>query len=235
MKTAEETPVYAFLQQPSLVDFPGRLAAVFFTSGCNFSCGFCHNAPLMGRRRKGLSRERVAQACAKFKADWVTGVVISGGEPTLHKELPGLIRFFKEAGLAVKLDTNGSHPDRLARCLPLVDYVAMDIKTGLSGYPELTGWTETERIERSIELIKTEAAAAEFRTTVIEPLHTDEQMDEVAELVRGAPRYVLQPFLPRESLADPVFERIPRTSPQRLETLRRRMQDCAAEVIVRGA
>jgi len=234
MNGCVETPVYAFLPQPSLVDFPGRLAAVFFTSGCNFSCGFCHNAPLMGRRQTGLTRERLAAACDGFRENWVNGVVITGGEPTLHEELPQLLRFFKEAGFAVKLDTNGSRPEMLEEVLPLADYVAMDIKTGLSEYAAFCGWKDVAAIQRSVELIMTRAADYEFRTTVVEPHHPDEPMREIAGLIHGARRYVLQPFLPRENLADPTFNRIPRTSPQRLEALRRMMESCADQVLIRG-
>ena len=97
--------VYAYLEKPSMVDYPKHFAAVFFTSGCNFTCGFCHNAMLMGRKQAGLSWEKLETAGAKFKKDWVNGVVITGGEPTCAGNLNELINFFKQFGFAVKRDT----------------------------------------------------------------------------------------------------------------------------------
>ena len=230
------TSVYAYLEKPSMVDYPGRFAAVFFTSGCNFGCGFCHNAALMGKKRAGLSWEQLETVGAKFKQDWVNGVVITGGEPTCCDDLPELILLFKSRfGFAVKLDTNGSNPDRLAECLPLVDYVAMDVKCGLSTYPEIVRFGDTDKIRRSVELIRTEAKDYEFRTTVIESVHTDEQMDEVRETIAGSRRYALQAFIPRDGLPGEKYRTQPRTTAARLHQLRERMAGCAEEILLRGA
>ncbi|MBN2702664.1 MAG: anaerobic ribonucleoside-triphosphate reductase activating protein [Pontiellaceae bacterium] len=228
--------VYAYLEKPSMVDYPGRFAAVFFTSGCNFRCGFCHNATLMGRQQAALSWEQLAEAATRFKNNWVNGVVITGGEPTCSDDLVDLIRFFKERfGFAVKLDTNGANPDRLAECIPLVDYVAMDIKTGFSGYFDLVGFADTDKIQRSIDLIRTQAKEYEFRTTVIESVHTDALMDEAAESIRGAKRYALQAFIPRDDLPGVHFRTLPRTTSARLHQLKDRMAGCADEILLRGA
>lgn len=219
-----------------MVDYPGRFAAVFFTSGCNFSCGFCHNATLMGKKQAGLSWEKLEAAGLKFKQNWVNGVVITGGEPTCCADLPDLICFFrKRFGFSVKLDTNGSNPDQLAACISLVDYVAMDVKTGFTGYEDLVGYSKTENIRRSIELIKSAARDYEFRTTVIDPIHSDEQMDEVREIIQGSRRYALQAFIPRENLPDAGFSALTRTTSARLHQLRERMNGCADEIILRGA
>lgn len=228
--------VYAYLEKPLMVDYPGRFAAVFFTSGCNFRCGFCHNAALMGRQKAALSWEQLAEAATRFKNNWVNGVVITGGEPTCSDDLVDLIRFFKERfGFAVKLDTNGANPDRLAECIPLVDYVAMDIKTGLSGYSDLVGFANTDKIQRSIDLIRTQAKEYEFRTTVIESVHTDELMDEASQSIRGAKRYALQAFIPRDDLPGVRFRSLPRTTSARLHQLKDRMAGCADEILLRGA
>ena len=139
----QSSSIYAYLEKPSMVDYPGHFAAVFFISGCSFTCGFCHNAALMGKKQAGLSWETLEAACARFKKDWVNGIVLTGGEPTTAGDLVDLIHFFKERfGFSVKLDTNGSNPERLAECLPLIDYVAMDIKCGLSAYSELAGFPD---------------------------------------------------------------------------------------------
>ncbi|MDF7825807.1 anaerobic ribonucleoside-triphosphate reductase activating protein [Pontiellaceae bacterium B12227] len=230
----ETSPIYAYLEKPSMVDYPKHFAAVFFTSGCNFSCGFCHNATLMGKKQKGLSWERMEQACTKFKKDWVNGVVITGGEPTMADDLVELIHFFKKFGFDIKLDTNGSNPDLLAECLPLVDYVAMDVKTGFSGYPALVGFPDIGKIERSIGLIKTEAEDYEFRTTVIDTFHTDDQMDEVGEIIDGAKRFALQAFIPREDLPGKKFRTLPRTTSARLHEIKEHMTGCADEILLRG-
>jgi pyruvate formate lyase activating enzyme len=232
---SKTSSIYAYLEKPSMVDYPRHFAAVFFTSGCNFTCGFCHNAALMGKKQTGLSWRRLKEACIRFKQDWVNGVVITGGEPTMAGDLPDLIQLFKKQfGFSVKLDTNGSDPDRLAECLPLVDYVAMDIKTTVSGYPELVGYTQADHIRKSIELIKAEARDYEFRTTVIDTIHTDEQMDAIGETIDGAKRYALQAFIPRENLPGQRFSLLPRTPSSRLHELRNRLTHRADEILIRG-
>jgi pyruvate formate lyase activating enzyme len=230
------SPVYAYLEKPSMVDYPRRFAAVFFMSGCGFSCGFCHNAPLMGHRQEGLSWEALESACIRFSSSWVNGAVITGGEPTRSPELPALIRFLKERfSFSVKLDTNGSHPERLAECLPHVDYVAMDIKCGFSAYPDLVGFADTGKIRQSVELIHRHAKDYEFRTTVIEPIHTDDQMREIGEIIRGSRRFAMQAFIPRDDLPEERFRTVPRTTAARLHALQDLMSGCAEEILLRGA
>lgn len=233
---SEISSVYAYLEKPSMVDYPKHFAAVFFISGCGFTCGFCHNAALMGRKQAGLSWEKLETACAKFKKDWVNGVVITGGEPTSAGDLPELIRFFKERfGFAVKLDTNGSNPQRLAESLPLVDYVAMDIKCGFSAYPDFVGFPDVGKIQQSIDLIRSEAKDYEFRTTIIETIHTDKQMKEISAIVQGSRRYAMQAFIPRDGLPDPTYRALPRTTAARLHELKALMAGCADEIPLRGA
>lgn len=234
-KRATESPVYAFLEKPSMIDFPGSLCAVFFLSGCNFSCGFCHNATLMGKKQKGLSWQRLEEVCQKFKHDWTDAVCITGGEPTLSVDLIELIHFFKGYGFKVKLDSNGGRPDVLKGCLPLIDYIAMDIKTGPSGYRELAGFSDTAKIKESVELIMHSGVDYEFRTTVIGPFHTDELMHEAGEFIRGAKVLGLQAFVPSETLPDPQFRSIKRTTPERLRYLEKLMAPYVEKVIVRGA
>ena len=217
-----------------MIDFPGRLAAVFFISGCTFSCGFCHNAQLMARRREVISWPKLESVCEGFRRHWVDAAVITGGEPTTAPDLVDLIGFFRHFGWAVKLDTNGSDPAALKDCLPLVDYVAMDIKAGLSGYPALTGFAAVDRIAQSVDLVLEYASDYEFRTTVIEPFHTDAQMEEIGSMIDGAKRYVMQPFVPREGLPNPSFEATPRTSGVRLDGLRNMMENHASEVTIRA-
>ena len=228
------SPAFGALKSPSLIDFPGRLAAVFFTAGCNFRCGFCHNAPLLGQHRPGMSWSNVRRLCDRFRGEWVDGAVVTGGEPTLATELPELLRLLRAYGFAVKLDTNGSCPDVLDRILPLVDYVAMDVKCGLESYPAVAGFDEPERIAASAALVKRQAADYEFRTTVVDGIHSDEELLAIASVVQGAKRYVLQPFIPKDNLPDPRLRQARRTLPERLQAASVLMVGCAENVVVRG-
>jgi pyruvate formate lyase activating enzyme len=230
-----ESPVYALLEKPSLIDYPGCLCGVFFISGCNFSCGFCHNAPLMGKKQSGLPWSRLDEICRKFKTEWVDAVCITGGEPTLAADLIQLIEFFRSYGFKIKLDTNGGRPDILKQCLPMIDFIAMDIKSGISAYAEIAGFGQTESIEESVRLIMNSGLDYEFRTTVIEPVHTDEQMIEIGELIKGAKRYCIQPFIPKDNLPDPRLREVKRTTPQRLREIETLMKPCVQKIIVRGA
>lgn len=215
-----------------MIDYRGRIAAVFFTSGCNFECGFCHNATLIGKKRAGIPWGQLAEACAKFKAEWVDAAVISGGEPTIDSQLSELISFFKDQNWAVKLDSNGSRPDILQDCLSRIDCCAMDVKTKLDEYPALTGFTEVDRIRQSIELLKGWSGRVEFRTTIIEGIHTPESIHAIGRLLQGAPRYILQSFIPREDLPGKQFRGIKRTSPQLLEECRQIASQYIDEVVV---
>ncbi len=228
------SPVYGHLTGPSMVDYPGRLAAVFFLSGCNFRCGFCHNLQLMDLQGSRLSWAGLDRACLAFCENWVDAAVISGGEPTLCKELPDLISFFRNHGWRVKLDTNGSRPDMLKKIIGEIDYVAMDIKTSLEHYPEVTGCSDTAGISESIELIMNAPVDYEFRTTVIESIHPVETIKEAASLIQGARRYVLQPFVPQPGLPDPSMESLPRTSPDYMQKLADTIAGQVEEALIRG-
>jgi pyruvate formate lyase activating enzyme len=228
------SPVYGYLKNPTMVDFPGHLSAVFLVSGCNFRCGFCHNAALLGRSQKTLPWEQLRETAHRFAAQWVNGAVISGGEPTLAAGLPDLVRFLKQFGWAVKLDTNGSRPADVAASLPLLDSVSMDIKAGLSAYPEVTGFDDVEEITRTVDLLRRSPIDYEFRTTLLGPVHTNEQMLEIADMIRGARRYVLQPFVPQEHLPDSRYRSEPRTPPSRLAEVKALVAGCADEIVIRG-
>lgn len=231
MSGSSDSPVYSYMQNPSMVDYPGRLAAVFFVSGCNFSCGFCHNAGLMGRKQKGVAWDDLQNACSRFKSEWVDGVVITGGEPTLDPGLIELIDFFKTFGFKVKLDTNGSRPDVLTECLPRVDGCAMDVKIDLNGYSQLAGYSKVENIERSIRLIMDSDCDYEFRTTVIGGIHTPAKIAAIGKLIEGARRYRLQPFVPRDNLPDPAFRQIARTSPELIGQCARAAESFVEQVV----
>jgi pyruvate formate lyase activating enzyme len=172
----------------SLIDFPGHIATVFFTGGCNFRCPMCHNADLVLRPGDlpTLSDAEV-WAFLEKRVGKVTGVVVTGGEPTLGPDLPDFLRRVRALGYAVKLDTNGYRPDALAALLDadLLDYVAMDIKAPPEKYAQLSGipGTEIARIEQSLALLASSGVPYELRTTVVPGLLDVDDIEAVARWI----------------------------------------------------
>lgn len=187
------------LQKSTLLDYPGKVACTVFTGGCNFFCPFCHNGELIAlpAEERGLPREELA-AFLKKRKGIPDGVCISGGEPLIHQELPDLLREIKDLGYLVKLDTNGSFPDRLRKLAGegLLDYVAMDIKNSKRKYALTTGLEafSIEPVEESVRFLMEGKLPFEFRTTVVRQLHTKEDMLEIGDWIRGKEPYFLQAF-----------------------------------------
>ncbi|PJE59707.1 MAG: anaerobic ribonucleoside-triphosphate reductase activating protein [Candidatus Portnoybacteria bacterium CG10_big_fil_rev_8_21_14_0_10_44_7] len=189
------------LQKLTLIDYPGQIAATAFTFGCNFKCAFCHNYDLMvsgeGEIEHQIS-EKDFFAFLQERQGQLDGVCVSGGEPTLQRDLPAFVRQIKELGFLVKLDTNGTNPDMLEHLLrqKLVDYVAMDIKAPLAKYSAVANWpVNTTDILRSVALVK-KAPRYEFRTTVAAGLHTKQDLLEIVDWLAGARNYFLQQYRP---------------------------------------
>jgi pyruvate formate lyase activating enzyme len=195
------------LLRNSWIDFPGLVSCVVFTPGCNFRCPYCHNPHLVtGPLPEGVPDENEVLAFLDRRRGLLDGVVVSGGEPTLRKGLVSFCTKVKALGFKVKLDTNGSGPDSVAALLSrgLVDYVAMDIKSDLPGYPALAGpGFDPGALERSIGLIMDRAPDYEFRTTCVRPFVDREIVARIAGMIRGARRYILQGCSLRGSLLDP--------------------------------
>jgi pyruvate formate lyase activating enzyme len=184
----------------TLLDWEGRIAAIIFLPGCNLRCGYCHARHLL----EALSDESIPLKAVleglQAQRGWIDGVVVSGGEPTLHADLPELIRTFRAEGFPVKLDTNGTRPDVLADLIEegLVDHVAMDIKAPLDHrYLDVTGAeVDLDAIRASIDLLIGGGVSYEFRTTVC-PAYLDEDgIKGVGMAVRGARTLYLQNFRP---------------------------------------
>ena len=188
------------LQKLSLVDFPVKVAATVFTGGCDLRCPFCHNAPLVlpGRGTSALDAGGVLDFLASRRG-LLDGVVLSGGEPLLQPDAADFLAEVKAMGFAVKLDTNGCHPDALADILDrrLADYVAMDIKNSLEKYPWTVGVPgfDTAPVERGARLLMEGPADYEFRTTLVRPFHEVGDMETIGRWLRGARRYYLQAFV----------------------------------------
>ena len=186
------------LQKTTLLDFPGKVACTVFTGGCNFKCPFCHNASLViSPDMSDIIPENEFFSFLNKRRGILDGVCITGGEPLLQNGIEDFIIKIRELGFAVKLDTNGSYPDRLKAILDrgLVDYVAMDIKNQKEKY-SLTCGTEvdTEKISRSISLLMNGNIPYEFRTTVVRELHTPQDIGEIGKWICGTERYYLQSF-----------------------------------------
>lgn len=185
------------LQKLSLLDFPDKTACIVFTHGCNFRCPFCHNASLVIGNETFSSEEEVFTLLKKRKG-LLDGVVITGGEPLIHKDLKELILKIRNEGYSVKLDTNGTFPDRLNELidLKLVDYVAMDIKNSPERYAETIGLASFDLapVKKSVELLKEGKVDYEFRTTVVKPYFDEKSFVGIGEWIKGAKRYYLQNF-----------------------------------------
>ena len=189
----------AGLQKLTLLDYPGKAACTVFLSGCNLRCPFCHNASLVlpGRAAAQVTEEELFAFLQKRRR-LLDGVCVTGGEPTLQRDLPTLLQQIKELGFSVKLDTNGTNPALLRLLLEqsLVDDVAMDIKNSPAKYTETCGGREVLPLVReSAALLMESGLPYEFRTTAVKPLHTPADLAAIGQWLQGARRYFIQNFV----------------------------------------
>ena len=192
------------LEKMSLVDFDGYVASTVFTGGCNFRCDFCHNSPLV------LSHDTIQTIPTDEVLDYLKkrrgildGVCVSGGEPTLQKDLPEFLEKLKSLGYKVKLDTNGTNPSLIKNLYAdnLVDYFAMDIKNDRENYAKIIGFNsyDTKNVENSVEFLRSLKGAYEFRTTIIDEFHKEENIRNIGAWIKGAEKYFLQKFVNSEN------------------------------------
>ena len=187
------------LQKLTLLDYPGTVACTVFTGGCNFRCPFCHNASLVLPEALGReSEEARVLAFLQKRVGVLDGVAITGGEPLLHPDMPAFLEKLRALGYRIKLDTNGSFPERLREIVSagLVDRVAMDIKNAPALYGKTVGLEhfELKPVERSKDFLLSGGIEYEFRTTVVKGLHSRESLIEAARWIAGAKEYYLQQF-----------------------------------------
>ncbi len=202
------------VQPFTLLDYPGKVAAIIFTPGCNMRCRFCHNKEfVLPDEIKKITPSFISEkSVLNFLASRIgklDGLVISGGEPTVQPDLMQFIQKVRDMGFLIKLDTNGNLPHILKKLVTekLVDYVAMDVKTMPDRYKELVGdLAKPENIIESIQFLKEGHVTYEFRTTVIAGIHSREIIDGMAALLRGSDKLYLQTFRPGVTL-DPTFEK----------------------------
>ncbi len=224
------------LQKLSLLDYPGKTACTVFTGGCNFRCPFCHNASLV----VGLDEIETIDEDEFFsflnkRKKILDGVCVTGGEPLLQPDIDVFIKKIKALGYSVKLDTNGSFPDKLISLVNqgLVDYVAMDIKNSPESYVRTIGTDKTKFAEicRSVEFLLGNSVDYEFRTTVVRELHNADDFQAIGEWIKGAKRYFLQSFIDSGDILNGTFTAYGKAE---LEEFRDLIAPKVSEIQIRG-
>ena len=232
------------LQKMTLLDFPEHVACTVFLGGCDLRCPYCHNYELATGKVPPVMDEEELFDFLKKRKGLLDGVAITGGEPCLHRDLPDFIARIRALGFAVKLDTNGTHPDVLREILEkgLVDYVAMDVKNSPARYALTAGLTEKETDENSepafvsavrmsIRILMESGVDYEFRTTVVEELHREEDFEEIGALIKGAKRYFLQCFTDRDTVP---YAGLSAPSKAKLEACAAIVRQYVGDVKIRG-
>jgi len=213
--------------ETSLIDWEGKIVSTLYVSSCNFRCPYCYNCDLVlhPNNFKNIPFEDINNYLLK-RRDFIDGICMSGGEPTLYPDLPSYFKEIKDKGFLIKLDTNGANPKLLEDLLGLglVDYIAMDIKSSLDfdNYSKAAGIRDKvllEKVKDSIKLIMNSKVDYEFRTTVVPKLHTEKTIIKIAKYISGAKKYVLQNFSPLERTLEPTFQKIIPYSAEKIQEL----------------
>jgi len=232
-----EFPAIKAVIQASFIDWRGMISSVIFLGACNFRCPYCHNSDLVlwPERLVTFPLDEVRDYLSTYES-WMDGVVISGGEPCINPGLPALIVELRSLGLKIKLDTNGSRPDVLERLIQdgMLDYVAMDFKAPLNefSYRRCAGvWTDVTAIGRSIDLLRAGAVDYEFRVTICPGLLDTKDLISMGERIRSARRFVLQGFVPQNTLDSSLAERVP-YSMEKLDEMRHAVAPFVEECIL---
>lgn len=229
----------ASFQKFTLVDYPGKVATTVFTVGCNFRCSFCHNPELVTSSWStvhGNDSEKDFFKFLKSRKGKLEAVCITGGEPTLQKDLIDFMVKIKKMGFLVKLDTNGMRPDVLKKALDMkvVDYVAMDIKNSLKNYEKtVCAQVDLDRIKMSAEMIMSSRVDYDFRTTVVPGIHREKDFEEIAEWIGGAKKYFLQRFRDMKTLDADLKNKI-KGKKLDLEKIQKKLKKHFGEVGIRG-
>jgi len=215
------------LEKFTLIDYPGKIACVAYTIGCNFRCPYCHNPELVDETVEARITEKELFDFLGERTHMLEGVVITGGEPTMHEDLPAVMERIKSLGYLVKLDTNGTNPVMLHQVVEagIVDYVAMDIKSPLRKYSATVARpVDIEAIQSSIDFLLSSPVEYEFRTTVIKGMQLPEDIEEIGKEIKGARRYFLQKFIPTKIL-NPQFIKKTTYSDKEFEGFRKKLQN----------
>jgi len=233
------------LQKTSLIDYPDKICAVIFTLGCNFKCKFCYNPELvLPNTQQSIIKEEVFFKFLDKRKKIIDGVCITGGEPTLHKDLPKFLAKIKRMKFLIKLDTNGTNPEMLEKLIKkkLVSYIAMDIKAPLelnsqflkSKYEKAIGVkVDLKKIKKSIKIIKDSGIDYEFRTTVVPNLHTENDIIFIAKQIKGTKKFFLQQFVPNKKMIDEKYKKIKPYSKEVLEKMREKIKKYIKKIKIR--
>ncbi|NIO37336.1 anaerobic ribonucleoside-triphosphate reductase activating protein [Candidatus Bathyarchaeota archaeon] len=222
---------FSGVRKTSLIDFPDRISSVLFTPDCNLRCPYCHNWRIVVNPRPPFLNEKEVLQVLEERKRYVDAVVVTGGEPTMHREIPRFLGKLREKGFAVKLDTNGFFPKVLEKCLPQIDYVALDLKTSLAKYSRL-GAKETRSLLQAVEVLKSEDMEYEFRTTVVPGFVDKEEVLEMREIVEGGKLLAFQQFVPGDTL-DKTFSSIEPHSVEVISSFAEIMKDYVDEIVLR--
>jgi pyruvate formate lyase activating enzyme len=212
------------IEKLTLIDYPGKVACVVYTIGCNFRCPYCHNPELVNETIETRIEEEDVFTLLQRKKGFLDGIVITGGEPTMHgNELLRFITEVKSRGFLVKLDSNGTNPDVLRKATErhLVDYIAMDIKSPLAKYSQTVAMpVDVDAIQESIALIMASGIPYEFRTTIVKSMLSPEDIEQIGREIQGARRYYLQKFIASGLTLNPQFKKKTTYSDDEFQTLR---------------
>lgn len=194
------------IQKTSLIDFPSTISCVLFTAGCNFHCPYCHNPELVVPPFETLDLESIFDFLIR-RQSLLDGVVITGGEPTLHPDIEAFCNRIKDLGFSIKLDTNGSRPESIRSLINsgCIDYIAMDVKTQPENYSPHIAHISPEALYQSIQLIKNSGIRHEFRTTCAPPFVDAEIILNIARIIEGADLFVLQAASIDQKVLNPGF------------------------------
>lgn len=223
------------LEKATLLDYPGKVACILFTYGCNLRCPYCHNPELVTEKlnKDYLLTEKYIFDFLKNRVGKLDAVVITGGEPLIHKEIFSLIDKIKKMGYLVKLDSNGLLPDRLKVAIDSgnIDYVAMDVKFPLSEYMKIVP-NSKELIKESVKLIMNSGVDYEFRTTYVKGIHTLESVQQICEIIKGAKIYYIQNFRSGKSI-DQKLNASNSFTPKELKSMKKSASKYVKKVIIR--
>ncbi len=222
---------FSGLLKTSLIDYPNKISSVLYTPGCNLRCPFCHNWRIVLDPKPPFLQEIEALKILESRKKYIDAVVITGGEPTMHDDLPNFIMKLKKKGFQVKLDTNGFYPEVLQACLPFVDYVALDIKTTTEKYFAL-GAKTTIGLLCSINMLKMGKIPYEFRTTIVPKLITAEDVPQIGELLAGGNNLVLQQYNPEDTL-DKAYEKIEPYSAEEIKKIAKTLEKFIKKISLR--
>jgi pyruvate formate lyase activating enzyme len=224
------------LHKVSLIDYPGKISATIFTQGCNFRCFYCHNPELVDQKlyTRCLPEKDVLEFLA-LRRGKLEAVTITGGEPTLQEDLIPFIQKIRKLGFALKLDSNGSQPQVLAKIIKekLLDFIALDVKAPLAAYSSVVNaQVDADDIRQSIQIILKANIPHEFRTTVVTSELTQKDILEIVKEIAGAKRYVLQKFQPAKTLNKKYFQEKTYSDEEFLR-IKKRLEKDITSVIVR--